>query len=230
MGGQLKRQTLGDASGAVGHLVFRIKGERNIIAQRPIKKANPLPPSEKVAAIRAKFKLAGNIAGCLYDAGTLKDLWPKPGVNKGTKYTAMFKKNYSTIGTFENLGVVQVTPDHGIPMTNAAIALTQKGMTITADEFGASAEIDPDLEKFLVAVGVVVMTTPTNPSDPPYKVLTVKTGLQSLDNDQPISMSFQFGGADIAQYEAYTDKKVFLTFLTQTAGGIPVHYTEQFSN
>ncbi len=230
MGGQLKRQTLGDASGAVGHLVFRIKGERNIIAQRPIKKTNPGPVNEKVAAIRAKFKLAGNVAGGLYKAGSLKDLWPKPGTNKGTKYTEMFKRNHVTIGTIDELGTVQVVPDHGIPISNAAITLTQKGMTISADELGNNSGIDPNVEKFLVGVGVIIMRTPTNPADPEYKILTVKTGLQSLDNDTPISVNFEFGGADITQYSAYTDKKVFLTFLTQTALGVPVHYTEQFKN
>jgi hypothetical protein len=228
--GQLKRQTLGEASGAIGHLVFRIKGEKNIIAKRPEKKVNPQPPSDKAAAVRAKFTLAGHVAGGIYKAGTLKDLWPKPGTNKGTKYTEMFKKNYLTIGTIDNLGTAQVVPDHGIIVKNAAIALTQKGMTITADQLGADSGIDPNVEKFLLGVGVVIMRTPTNSADPAYKILTVRTGAQSLDNDAPINMSFEFGGLDIAQYEAYTDKKVFLTFITQTAAGAAVHYTEQFNN
>jgi len=228
--GELKRQTLGEASGAVGHFVFRIKGEKNIIAKRPMKKANPLPPSDKVAAIRDKFRLAGHVAGGLYNAGSLKDLWPKPGTNKGTKYTEMFKKNYLTIGTIDSLGTVQVVPDHGIIVKNAAIALTQKGMTITADQLGTDSGIDPAVEKFLSGVGVVIMRTPTNSSDPSYKVLSVKTGLQALDSDTPINISYEFGGLDIAQYEAYTDKKVFLTFLTSTTAGAAVHYTEQFNN
>jgi hypothetical protein len=228
--GELKRQTLGDASGAVGHLVFRIKGDQNIIAKRPLKKVNPKLPSAEVLARREKFKLTGMVAGGIYDAGSLKEIWPKPAANKGSRFTVMFKKNYSIIGTVDNLGTVQVIPDHGIIITNAAIALTQKGMTITADELGADAAIDPNLEKFLVAVGVVVMRTPTNPSDAPFKILSVKTGMQSLDNDTPISMNFEFGSLDLSQYSAYTDKKVFLTFLTLTSAGVPVHWTEQFKN
>jgi hypothetical protein len=228
--GELKRQTLGDASGAVGHLVFRIKGEKNIIAKRPVKKVNPGVLSETVAALRAKFKLTGTVAGGIYKAGSLKSIWPKPGANKGSRYTEMFKKNYAIIGTVENLGTAQVIPDHGIIISNAAIALTQKGMTITADELGDGSGIDPNLEKYLVASGVVIMKTPTNPSDPAYKVLPITTGQQSLNNDQPISMSFEFGSLDLSQYEAYTDKKVFLTFLTLTSAGVPVHYTEQFKN
>ena len=228
--GELKRQTLGDASGTVGHLVFRIKGEKNIIAKRPVKKANAALPKADVLARRAKFKLTGMVAGAIYDAGLLKEIWPKPAANKGSRFTEMFKKNYGIIGTVENLGDAQVIPDHGIIISNAAIALTQKGMTITADELGADAGIDPSIEKFLGAVGVVIMTTPLNPNDASFKVLSVKTGLQSLDNDSPISLSFQFGSLDLSQYEAYTEKKVFLTFLTQTAAGVPVHWTEQFKN
>lgn len=228
--GQLKRQTLGDASGAVGHLVFRIKGDQNIIAQRPVKKINPKPPSEKVLAVREKFTLAGHVAGAIYDAGSLKEIWPVPPVNKGTRYSEIFKKNYLSVGTIDDLGAAQVIPDHGIKVTNALITLNQKGMTITADELGTLSGVDPNVEKFIVGVGVVIMTTPLKPTDPACKILPVKTGLQSLDNDTPISLNFEFGGSEIAQFESYTNKKVFLTFLTQTAAGVPVHYTEQFNN
>lgn len=226
--GQLKRQTLGEASGAVGHLVFRIKGEKNIIAKRPLKKINPAIPPAEVAARREKFKLSCAVSGGIYKAGSLKEIWPKPAANKGSRFTEMFKKNYAIIGTVADLGSAQVVPDHGIIISNASITLTQKGMTIAADELGEGCGIDPNVEKSLVAVGLVVMRTPTNPNDAAFKVLPVKTGVQSLDNDTPISISFQFDSLDLSQYEAYTDKKVFLTFLTLTQAGVPVHYTEQF--
>jgi len=228
--GELKRQMLGDASGTVGHLVFRIKGEKNIIAKRPLKKANSVIPKPDVLARRDKFRLTGKVADGIFRAGSLKEIWPKPGANKGTRFTEMFKKNYGSIGTVDNLGDAVVIPDHGITISNAAIALTQKGMTITADELGASAGIDPNVEKFLMAAGVVVMRTPLNPSDASFKVLSIKTGQQSLDNDTPISLSFEFDSLDFTQYTAYTDKKVFLTFLTLTNAGVPVHWTEQFKN
>jgi hypothetical protein len=227
---ELKRQTLGDTSGASGHFVFRIKGEKNYVARRPLKKENPPPPTEAVAARRDKFKLTGKVAHGIYAAGPLKEIWPKPASNKGSRFTAMFKKNYAEIGTVQNLGTVFIVPDHGVLVHNTAIALTQKGMTITADQLGASSGIDPNLEKYLVAVGIVIMRTPTNPADAPFKVLAVKTGMQSMDNDTPINMPFEFNDVDLSQYTAYTDKKVFLTFLTLTTGGIPIHFTDQFNN
>jgi hypothetical protein len=228
--GELKRQMLGDASGTVGHLVFRIKGEKNIIAKRPLKKASSVILKPGVLERREKFKLTGKVADGIFKAGLLKEIWPKPAANKGSRFTSMFKKNYGSIGSIENLGTAIIIPDHGITIQNAAIALTQSGMTITADEFGPSAGLDPDLEKFLVGVGVVIMTSPINPTDEKFKVLSVKTGLQSLDNDTPISLSFQFDSLSLSQYTAYTEKKVFLTFLTMTAAGVPVHWTEQFKN
>jgi hypothetical protein len=227
---ELKRQTLGDTSGASGHFVFKIRGEKNFVARRPLKKDNPPAPGEVVLARRAKFSLAGKVAGGIYKAGPLKEIWPKPAANNGTRFSAMFKKNYNDLGTYENLGTAWVIPDHGFEIQNAAIALSQKGMTITADELGAVANIDPNIEKYLVAVGIVIMTQPLNSSDEPFKVLSVKSGMQSLDNDQSINIVHEFTSAELSKYKSYTDKKVFLTFLTLTSAGVPVQWTEQFNN
>jgi hypothetical protein len=224
---ELKRQVLGDATGKVGHVVFRIKGNKNLICNDPHRTA---VPSADTLARRARFKLAAQVAKGIYESGLLKNIWPKPGTNKGTRFSEMFKKNYAVIGSPDNFGRAEVTPDHGVKIPNAAIVLTQQGMTITADQFEASAQIDPNIEKFLSAEGIVVMTTPVKDTDLPYRVLSIKTGNQSLDNDQPVNLSFVFGGIDLSTYEAYTTKKVYLTFLTQTAAGEIVHYTEQFNN
>jgi hypothetical protein len=142
----------------------------------------------------------------------------------------MFKKNYPVNGSPDAIGSAEVIPDHGVTIPNPAVVLTQKGMTITADQFDANANIDPNLEKFLIVEGIVIMTTPTKPDDLPYRVLSISTGKQSLDTDQPINISFEFFGNQLTLFKAYTVKNVYLTFLTLTASGEPVNYTDSFNN
>jgi hypothetical protein len=224
---ELKRQTLGDATGKVGHVVFKIKGNKNLICKDPVRKA--IPTAEMLAR-RAKFRLTSQVAKAIYGAGVLKLIWPKPSANKGTRFSEMFKKNYHVNGTPEAIGSAEVIPDHGVTIPNPAVVLTQKGMTITADQFDANANIDPNLEKFLIVEGIVIMTTPTKPDDLPYRVLSISTGKQSLDTDQPINISFEFFGNQLTLFKAYTVKNVYLTFLTLTASGEPVNYTDSFNN
>jgi len=59
----------------------------------------------------------------------------------------MFKKNYGINGTPDAIGRAEVTPDFGVKVINPAIVLTQKGMTITADQIDPSAQIDFSVEK-----------------------------------------------------------------------------------
>ena len=224
---ELKRQTLGDATGKVGHVVFRIKGNKNLICKDSVRTAIP---TAEVLARRAKFALTSQICKGIYESGILKNMWPKPGTNKGTRFSEMFKKNYAINGTPDHIGKAAVIPAHGVEVKNALVTLTLEGMTITADQFEASAQIDPNVEKMIMAEGIVIMTTPTVAGDPEYKVLSIKTGQQSLESDQPISLSFAFGGGTLGEYKSYTDKKVFLTFLTLKTTGEAVNYTEQFNN
>lgn len=225
--GELKRQVLGDASGAVGHLVFRIKGKKNIIAQRPVKKENPPVPSDAILARRERFRLTGSVAAVINKTGALSEIWPTPGENLGSRFNEIFKKNFSTIGSIENLGDAQLIPSFGITLMNAAITLTSTTVTVAADQFGSSAFIDSEKEKFLVAEGIVILSTPLNPESPKFLVLPIKSGLQSMDTDTPISITHTFSAGEATAFAAYTNKKVFLTLLTLTAGGVPVHFTEQ---
>ena len=224
---ELKRQTLGDATGKVGHVVFKIKGNKNLICKDPVRKAIP---TVDMLARRAKFRLTSQIAKAIYSAGVLKLIWPKPGTNRGTRFSEMFKKNYPVNGTPDAIGSAEVIPDHGLIMENPEIVLTQKGMTITADQFEANSNIDPSVEKFIIVEGIVIMTTPTKEGDLPYRVLSMSTGKQSLNTDQPINISFEFFGNQLTLYKAYTEKKVYLTFLTLTSAGVPVNYTDSFNN
>jgi hypothetical protein len=224
---ELKRQTLGDATGKVGHVVFKIKGNKNLICKDPVRAKLP---TEDMLARRAKFKLTCQVAKAIYGAGVLKLIWPKPGTNKGTRFSEMFKKNYPVNGSPDAIGSAEVIPDNGVIMQNPAIVLTQAGMTITADQFASTANIDPNIEKFLIAEGIVILTTPTKDTDLPYRILPISTGRQSLNTDQPINISFEFFGSQASIYKGYTDKKVYLTFLTLNNSGEPVTFTDSFNN
>jgi hypothetical protein len=226
--GRFKRQTFGQATGTVGQFVFRIKGDENIIARRPLKKVNPPPPPADIAARREKFKLTGTVAKSLNAVEQLKAIWPATG-KRMSKFNEMFQVNYPNIGTVDNLGEPVIAPGFGFQVKNTLITLTPNGITIGADALGIDC-VDPSVEKYVIAVGIVILRQSTNPLVPKFTVLRIRSGQASVNSDEPISLTCPFGASDLSAFQTYTDKKVFLTLLTLDATGNTVNHSEQFKS
>src|ERR1035438_5321826 len=113
--GHLSNQVLGDASGKVGHMVFRVRKGTNIISKVPAKRTKP--PTEKELAIREKFGLAGKVARGIYSIEQLKEVWPVLS-GKMTVCNEIFQINYKLLNTLANLGTVSVAPIYGFSVIN----------------------------------------------------------------------------------------------------------------
>jgi hypothetical protein len=108
--GHLSNQVLGDASGKVGHMVFRVRKGTNIISKVPAKRTKP--PTERELAIREKFGLAGKVARGIYSIAQIKEVWPQMS-GKMTVCNEIFQINYKLLNTLANLGAVSVAPIYG---------------------------------------------------------------------------------------------------------------------
>jgi hypothetical protein len=227
--GQLNNKILGDASGRVGGIVFRERGDRVYISKRPRPKPNKVV-SDLAKTIRDKFALTVAVCKGINGTSLLKNGWTADPTKARSKFNKIFQENYKSIGTIDSPGKPVLLPLTGFPIANAVISLTQSGFTISADQPGVDSGINPVLEKFILGAGVMVMTDPTDPALPKFKVMAVKTGQQSLDTDAPINIAFTLMGNPLSDFKLYTTKKVSLTLITTDTIGNRINNSVTFMN
>jgi hypothetical protein len=219
---QLFNPILGDPSGKIGHVVFRVRKGANFIAPKP--SARSTAANENELALRAKFGLTQRIAKSINSIQLLKDLWPKS-TGRMSKCNEIFQANYKVIKSLDDFGSVNVSPLFGFGLENGAITTTATGIHFVADALGVSTGINTGTEKQVTAVGVVVLLNPNSNELPASQVLPFKADLKSLDLLNPMDFTADFSGSELTIYESYGDKKVFACLLTIADTGKAVRYS-----
>ena len=219
---QLLDQVLGNASGIIGTLVFRIRKGANFISRKPSPRSSPLGLDE--IAFRSKFGLAGKIASGINSIKELNECWPKS-TSRASKCNLIFKANYKIINSAENFGSVAVVPAFGFNTVNAVLTAGVAGIHLVTDALGVDVGIDTSIEKFIVAAGVVVLQTPTLEDIDATQVIAFKTTRHNLDLINPVDLSAAFAGGSLAMYDSYTDKKVFACLVTLDDAGKAIRYS-----
>jgi hypothetical protein len=227
--GQLNNKILGDSSGRVGNIVFRERGDQVYISKRPRKNKNRIV-SDLAKAVREKFGLTVAVCKEINAADLLKSGWTADPANAKSKFNKIFQANYKAIGTVDAPGKPILLPSTGFPIENGVITLTQTGFTVSAEAPGAGSGVNPTLEKDIIGVGVVIMTNPTDVTLPKFKVAKVMTGMQSLDTDAPINLSYAFTGDPLSEFGLYTTKQVSLTLITVDNLGHRINNSVTFKN
>ena len=219
---QLLDQVLGNASGLISTLVFKVRKGANFISRQPSKRSSALGSDE--IAIRSKFGLAGKVASGINSIKELKDCWPKS-TGRASKCNLIFKANYKTINSAANLGSVAVVPTFGFNTVNAVLTAGVAGIHLVADVLEVNVGIDTSIEKNIVAAGVVVLQTPTLEDIDAIQVIAFKTPQHNLDLINPVDLSAAFAGGELTMYESYTDRKVYACLVTLDDAGKAVRYS-----
>jgi len=225
---RLRGPVLGNVSGAVGNIVFQEKGDSSILYKKATKKE--IVMTDKRFAIQEKFRLVAKLALGINASAELKKQWPASSKNRHSRFNSIFQTNYPLVHTVEDLGKPIMIPNPGFPLKNGVITTTLTGITFSCDAPGMDSGVNTNLEKFGSAVGIMVLRSPVNEEDPSFRVLNVGTGKQALDVDAPINLVCNYVGDQLTMFEGYTDKKVFLVFVTTDTSGNPIHYSVQFSH
>jgi hypothetical protein len=215
--GHLSKQVFGEVTGAVGHVVFKHRAGANYIAMRAEKQKICLDPV--VLARRAKFALAAKIAKAINSLALLKSAWPQVADKKLSRFNEIFQANYDLIGSVANIGTISVAPVFGFNLANPHVTNLADGVQIQTDALGVSIGIDTGIEKYLVAAGVVLLQGPTIEGYPQTLVIPFKTTQQNLDLINPVSLTAEFMGTELFQYESYTTKRAFVCLITLDDNG-----------
>ena len=227
--GELKNMVLGDSSGKVGSIVFLQRADVSYISKKHRRNKN-LIPSAKEIAVREKFKLVGAVARGINKTDHLKAMWPGDSTKIRSKFNLIFTANYNQVGTVDSLGKPMITPSSGFPVTNGAITLNTTGLTFASDALGIASGADPTVEKYLIEAGIMILKGPTDPIDPSFKVITLRTGQVTLDIDTPVSLPLELTGDQLTDFQGYTTKKVHMVLLTIDSTGKTVRHSVSFKN
>jgi hypothetical protein len=214
--GHLTKQVFGDVNGAVGHVVFKKRGDNNYIAMRAEKMKVATDP--KVLARRAKFALTGKLAKAINSLPVLKAAWPVA-AGKMSRFNEIFQTNYGLIGSTASIATISVAPLFGFSLTNPLVTALANGIHLTTDALGVKIGIDTGIEKTFVAAGIIMLSNPTQEGYPANLVIPFKSVQQNLDLINPVDVTVELEGIPLDQYGRYADRQAFACLVTLTDDG-----------
>jgi hypothetical protein len=220
--GHLSNQVLGDASGKVGHVVFRVRKGVNVMGKAPNKRTTP--PNAKELAVRAKFGLAGQIARAIYSLPQVREIWPKSPGNM-TKCNEIFQANYKLINTLANIGTVSVAPNYGFNFANPVVTVGATSVQLASDALGVGIGIDTSIEKYQIMCGIAILQNPTLESWPKSDVVSFHSIQHNLDLINPIDQTANLVGVDLTKFSGYTSRTAFVCLLTLDENSKVIRYS-----
>jgi hypothetical protein len=225
--GRLSNQVLGDASGKVGHMVFRVRKGTNIISKVPAKRTSV--PTEKELAIREKFGLTGKVARGIYSIPQLREVWPKLS-GKLTVCNEIFQVNYPLLNTLADLGTVSVAPIYGFNALNPVVTVGANSVQLATNALGVGVGINTAIEKYMIVCGVAILQDPTMASWPKSEVVSFKSIQQNLDLINPIDVTAQLAGGDLTKFVGYATRAAFVCIITLDDNGKAIRYSQTFQS
>src|ERR1035437_7601218 len=112
--------SLGNISGKVGNLVFRVRNGKNYVAKAPGKQRGSISPARKSHAM--KFGATGKIASAINSVPELQDIWKKYYKTKNSVFTKIFKSIYGQMTGKEFNESGSIMPGHGFPIIGQVTA------------------------------------------------------------------------------------------------------------
>ena len=184
--GQLKRQTLGDVFGAVGHLVFKNRGGINYISHKPVSYATPQDP--RSVLIRNQFRMTSKLSKSINSIDFLKKIWENKYPNSYSIYHKIFNDNYHHLKSDTLSGDLHLTPDFGFKLYNPEIELSANKLIFKADPVPHNSGMDPLKNNFIVAASLLIFRYSDHPDSPPV-FQPFKGIITPLDLTQPVFLT-----------------------------------------
>jgi hypothetical protein len=86
------------------------------------------------------------------------------------------------------------------------------------------------VEKYVAAVGIVVLKNPILENILQYEVMAFKSKKYLFYPNDYLSFSLEFAGSERLIFESYSIKKVFAVFVTMDEDEMPVQHSITFAN
>jgi hypothetical protein len=218
----------GSISGKVGNVVFRQRGGKIYVASKPGKRQSA--KNEGELEREKLFALTGKISKGINANELLKFFWRPSAAKYQSSYNLIFKKNYGGLNIENLCGNIFMTPAEGFNLADPTIYPGDTNLLIECKSLGDASLNNNKADKYITAVGIVILKNPVIEEMPMYKVIGFKSNKHLFYPNEYLSLSVEFSGDQLSQYEHYSLKKVFAVFVTTDADDKPVQHSITFTN
>ncbi len=220
----LLTSSLGNLSGKIGNLVFKVMNGKTYVSKAPGKRKAITDPAKLRHAI--KFGTTGKIASAINSVPELQDIWKMEFKTKNGVFTKIFKSIYRqmTGNDFNQSG--SIMPGHGFPV-NGKVTIGINHIFVEADAPGEKSGITEETEKFIQAVGIIVFKEPVNDTVPETKVASILSWPpEELKLNEPQLFCFVMNRDEQQEMQSYGKKEFHFHLVTRDDGGEVAQYSE----
>jgi hypothetical protein len=228
--GRLKNTILGDVTGKVGNIVFRVKGKKAYAYSSPQKVKVSQKKEAKEA--RNKFTPLSRFASYINSIPDLKYFWTQANIEASSAYHKISKLNYKYLlhnrPTIENV----ITPrwyntcgNH--PVRNSF--LDRSGIRIEA-KYEKGSFIPFEEEEFISAMAIICFYNPIKRWGK-YFILDqmVKDNIE-VEFVDPFEFKIPFTDTSLSNYYSYRNSILYLTLITRDINGNPLRFSQNYTH
>lgn len=216
---------LGTISGKVGDVVFRNRGGKVIVAAAPRRRKLEFNPERQKR--ENKFAAAAKIGAAINASKYLKQVW-KDDCKCYTKpiHNKILKMIYQQLQGDDFNSLISILPAEGFEV-NGSVVCQKNGFRIKIIDYGADVEFDPGKEKFILAAGILLSSSPLDISCPPIQIINLTSNLQAIENKKESEFSINSCAIVLSQYNSYQNNIVHLHLLTLDKNDNVIHYSQR---
>lgn len=221
--GLLKRQVFGEASGKVGHVVFKKRGDITYIAGEF--RGYNIPRDERSVRIRNRFSDVSKLAVAINSVSLLKQIWAIEFPKCYTTCHQIFSQNFPRFTSGLLSGTPCLTPNSGFSLNNPKVEYSNDELIIQSAPLSADSGINTSIEKYILPASVFLIDSPDNSKSP----ITLKNRIGkkvSLDLENPLRLMINLNEEVHIVPDGQTLLKAWTVLITLDDKNNPVDYSE----
>ena len=221
--GLLKRQVFGEASGKVGHVVFKKRGDITYISGEF--RGYTLPQDERSVRIRNRFSGVSKLAVAINSVSLLKQIWAIEFPKCYTTCHQIFRQNFPRFTSGLLSGTPCLTPNSGFSLNNPKVEFSNNELIIHSGPLSPDSGINTSLEKYIIPASVFLINTPNNPKSP----ITLKNRIGDkilLDPNNPLRLMINLNAGTPVVPDLTRLLKSWTVLITLDEKNNPVDYSE----
>lgn len=215
--------SIGQITGKLGGVVFKTRGNKTYIAKAP---AHIKPTNDPVVKLRRKkFAWVGKFTSAANSSPLIKAIWKPLYPRTLPTFNKIFKMVFGSFQSLDNPGPIKFTPEFGFSLENSSIVFGKSSIFVEVDPLGVNLGIDPAKEISTVAVGILVLSNPSDDNFPEEMFLPVQSAKIPTPIKNQSVFIIQLPSPELYAYELYRTKKAYIVLITLDASGNPIHHS-----
>jgi len=217
----LKTNPLGQLSGRVGNIVFRVVNGKTIVSQRPFYSEHPLSSKEKIR--RSKFTTAVRFAKEVNQLPLLHDIWK---LSYRTPWHNILKLNAAKVSEFIPTTENIIVPPGGFPVSIVYEKISTKSIKFHFIDFPAEFSISCNS---LEIIALNCWINPFNRKEKPFiiEATSQKYPVANIINGSSLTLSDKYTYESVS--DIYKNKIIYFVLILVPSTRDKIIYSETIS-